>query len=77
VTIPDPIAAFAAGIHAAGTRNWHVIAATIEAIGLGKFSPEALSVAAHAWTKASTRNLDGALGALDGAVRRVRGMGPS
>jgi hypothetical protein len=58
--VPEPIAAFAAGL-AAGTGEeftWWLAAATLSSVGLGTWDPTVLEQAAQAWfvgTKPPTR----------------------
>jgi hypothetical protein len=77
VKVSREVAAFAAGIHAAGTRNFHVIAATISGLGLGTYTPAAIQVAVDDWIGGITRSYDEAVNAMPEACDRTRPGTPS
>lgn len=47
--IPRDAVAFAAGIHAASSRTWDEIAASVSMVGLGDYDPEILKNAVGSW----------------------------
>ena len=74
--IPREIAAFAAGISATGMRNFHVIAASIAALGMGTYDQAALRLAVQDWSREKMRTHDEAQRDVVDAVDRTR-SGPS
>lgn len=66
------VVAFAAGIHAAGCRNWQVVAVTIETLGLGQRDPAHLANAVDLWTREIARKADTSKEAFEAARNRVK-----
>lgn len=77
MTVPAHVAAFASGMTATGTRNFHVIAAVISALGLGTYDQATLRLAVQDWNDQHMRTADAAQAAIVDAVDMTRGTEPS